>query len=102
MAGSNQYSRGLKFFLASLVLLFFLAITVESRAVSFVAPLLPEHTGKVNKNNKNYVGNALAYVALRGKNAFGLSVLAVANIDPKKLAGCQFITPASPKISLLI
>jgi len=86
MASSNQYSRGLKFFLASLVLLVLFAVTVESRAVSFTAPILPENTGRVNSNNRNYVGQALGYVALRGKNAFGLSILAVSNIDPSKVS----------------
>jgi hypothetical protein len=99
MASSNQYSRGLKFILASLVLLFFLAITVESRAVSFTSPLLPEFTGKVNSKNKNNVGSAIGYVALRGKNAFGLSVLAVANIDPKKVSRVSvYYTDSKKKI----
>eukprot|EP01103_Thecamoeba_quadrilineata_P017630 TRINITY_DN6337_c0_g1_i1.p1 TRINITY_DN6337_c0_g1~~TRINITY_DN6337_c0_g1_i1.p1 ORF type:complete len:483 (-),score=96.43 TRINITY_DN6337_c0_g1_i1:78-1526(-) len=86
MASSNQYSRGLKFFLASLVLLVLFAVTVESRGVSFTAPLLPENAGKVTSNNRNLVGQALGYVSLRGKNAFGLSILAVSNIDPKKVS----------------
>jgi len=87
MASSNQYSRGLKFFLASLVLLFFFAIAAESRAVSFNAPLLPELTGQVKKGfNSKYVGQALGYVALRGHNAFGVYVLALHNINPSSVS----------------
>jgi len=98
MASSNQYSRGLKFILASLVLLFFLAITVESRAVSLSAPLTPESTGKVNKANKNFVGEAIAYVSLRGKNAFGLSMIAVANINPKKISRVSVYYTSNKKV----
>jgi len=99
MASSNQYSRGLKFILASLVLLFFFAITVESRAVSLSAPLTPENTGKVSKTNRKFVGEAIAYVSLRGKNAFGLTILSVANINPKKSVECPFITTVIRKSS---
>jgi hypothetical protein len=100
MASSNQYSRGLKFILASLVLLFFLAITVESRAVGFTSALLPEYTGnKVSSKNRRLVGSAIGYVSLRGKNAFGLSVLAVANVDPKKISRVSvFVTENKKKI----
>jgi len=97
MASSNQYSRGLKFILASLVLLFFLAITVESRAVSFTSPLLPEYAGKVNNKNKDLVGTAIGYVSLRGKNAFGLTVLAVANIDTSKISRVSVYYTSSTK-----
>jgi len=97
MASSNQYSRGLKFILASLVLLFFLAITVESRAVSLSAPLTPESTGRVNKANRKFVGEAIAYVSLRGKNAFGLSIIAVANINPKKISRVSVYYTSSKK-----
>jgi hypothetical protein len=97
MASSNQYSRGLKFFLASLVLLVLLAVTVESRGVSFTAPLLPENAGSVKSNNRNLVGQALGYVSLRGKNAFGLAILAVSNIDPKKVSRVSVFYTANKK-----
>jgi len=97
MAGSNQYSRGLKFFLASIVLLFFLAITVESRAVSFTAPLTPESSGKVTSDNKKLVGNAIVYVALKGRNAFSVTGLAAINQDPKTISRASIFETDTPK-----
>jgi hypothetical protein len=85
----SQNSWGLKLFVASIVLFFCLAVTtVEARSVPFLAQLTPEYTGRVNSNNRNFVGQAFAYLATTG-NEFHLSVLTVSNINPAKITKVQ-------------
>jgi hypothetical protein len=79
----------MKFFLASIVLLFCLAVTsVEGRSVPLLAQLTPEHTGRVNANNRKYVGQAFCYLSTSG-NEFHVSILVVSNIDPNQITKVQ-------------
>jgi hypothetical protein len=79
----------LGFFLASIVLLFCLAVTtVEGRSVPLIAQLTPEYTGRVNSNNRNLVGQAFTYLSTSGKD-FHVSILVVSNIDPNQITKVQ-------------
>jgi hypothetical protein len=85
----NQHSWGLKFFVASIVLIFCLAVTtVEGRSIPFVAQLTPEYTQRVTSANREFVGQAFAHVSSAG-NDFHLYILVVSNINPASITKVQ-------------
>jgi hypothetical protein len=93
----SQNSWGLKFFVASIVLFFCLAVTtVEARSVPFIAQLTPESTGTVNSDNRKFVGTSYGYLATAG-NQFHLSVLSVSNINPKDITKVTLYNVAEKK-----
>jgi len=94
----SQHSWGLKFALASIVLLFCLAVTtVEGRSIPFIAHLTPENTGRTNSNNRNFVGQAFAYLAASGRE-FNVRVLAVSNIDTDDITKVQLFDLENAKL----